>query len=465
MKSSVTKENVELYEEERVMLNFNKQLIKHTMKVVALFLSFFILIFQQVNAQHNSGSVRKKANADKKNTISSKNKNTNHITPNDFKGTDTERIQAAINAAKETTHSIVIPRRNSNGTNIWKIDSAILLPGNMVVILDNCILQLSDSSRDNMFRSDNVSIGTTSVLWNENISIIGIGKAVLKGADNPRSTGDGYRTLVLTPQKGRVSYGSDAGKEGRKQKGDWRNIMILMAYVNGFDLQNVTIENSHAWAVSFERTLNAYIADVRFNLPEEQIVNGNKVIVRNRDGIDLRQGCKNFRINNISGNTEDDFIALSSLATEDGIHDIGDINSTMVTPAKWYGTQDDIEQITITNITCQSNTRAVAIRATDSAGIHHVYINGVTAKTKFNNMLIGGKGYGKPSLPGAINNIFAMNIIGDGDALILIESPIADCEFMNGIFSGNNPDIIKYTIDKSTTKNIGEVNLVKVPVR
>lgn len=315
-----------------------------------------------------------------------------------------------------------------------------------------------------MFRSDNVGIGMMNVTWNNNISIIGVGDATLKGADNPRSTGDGARTLVLTPQKGRVSYGSDAGKEGRKQKGDWRNIMILMAYVDGFKLKNVTIKNSHAWAVSFERTLNADISDITFDLPEEQIVNGDKVVVHNRDGIDLRQGCKNFRINNISGNTEDDFIALSNLGTDNHERYIGDLNSTMVTPSGWHGTQDDIEQITITNITCRSNTRAIAIRATDSAGVHHIYINGVIAKTRFNNMLIGGKGYGKPSLPGMINNIFAMNLMGDGNALILIESPIANCQFMNGIYTGTAPNPVVYTIDKANTKNVGVVNLVKMPV-
>src|SRR5690606_15665893 len=158
------------------------------------------------------------------------------ITPNGFTGTDTERIQAAIEAAKGTTDMVVIPKRNANGTQIWKIDSAILLPDNMTVILDNCIIQLSDKSRDNMFRSDNAGIGITDPEWNHNISIIGVGDVVLKGADNPRSTGDGARTLSLNPgeeQNWRVSYGSDAGKEGAKQKGDWRNIMILMVDVDG----------------------------------------------------------------------------------------------------------------------------------------------------------------------------------------------------------------------------------------
>ncbi len=249
-------------------------------------------------------------------SCSNPNKN---ITPNQFEGSDIQRIQSAIDAAEGTTNKIFIPSRNSNGTNIWLLDSAILLPDSMTVILDNCTIQLSDQCRDNMFRSNNVGIGIVNPKWNYNISLIGIGDVVLKGADNPRATGDGARTLILKPDdaKGnwRVSYGSDAGKEGIKQKGDWRNIMILMGYVDGFEMKNFRIEKGHAWAVSFERTHNAVISDIHINNPEEIVVNGTPVLVRNRDGIDLRQGCKNFRINSVSGKTGDDFIALSNLDT------------------------------------------------------------------------------------------------------------------------------------------------------
>ena len=94
------------------------------------------------------------------------------ITPNDFKGSDIARIQAAIHMAKRTTHKIVIPQGNSNGTGVWKIDRAILLPSYMTIILDNCIIQLSDLCRDNMFRSDNVGVGITDPVWNHNINII-----------------------------------------------------------------------------------------------------------------------------------------------------------------------------------------------------------------------------------------------------------------------------------------------------
>ena len=137
------------------------------------------------------------------------------VTPNDFAGSDTRRIRLAVEAAKGTTNSVTIPRLNANGSTVWMIDSAILLPSGMTVILDNCTLQLSDSCRDNMFRSDNVGIGIADPAWNENIAIIGVGSAVLKGAANPRATGDGLRNLSLNPapnhNKDRSSYGTDAG--------------------------------------------------------------------------------------------------------------------------------------------------------------------------------------------------------------------------------------------------------------
>ena len=87
------------------------------------------------------------------------------ITPNQFKGNDTERIQAAVNEAVRTTGKVVIPANNNNGTQIWLLDSAILLPSNITVILENCVIQLSDSCRDNMFRSDNVGVGISNPSW------------------------------------------------------------------------------------------------------------------------------------------------------------------------------------------------------------------------------------------------------------------------------------------------------------
>lgn len=389
------------------------------------------------------------------------------ITPNQFKGSDTQRIQSAINKAKGTTNQIIIPSINTNGTNIWLLDSAILLPSNMTVILENCTLQLSDLCRDNMFRSDNVGIGITEPKWNENIHIIGIGDVYLKGANNPRSTGDAGRTLTLNSEEenipgNTVSYGSDAGKEGVKQTGDWRNIMILMGYVDGFELKNVNIVNAHCWSVSFERTINATVANITYNCPSIQIINNKERFVANRDGIDLRHGCQNIRIDNISGKTGDDFIALSILGLYSSEEEPGTLNSTMATSTKYMGPEDETKNIYITNLVCECERRAVAIRANDVASINNVYIDGIMYQGGFNALLVGEEGWGVNSQPGKINNIHATNINGNGLSLIQIGEAIADCSFMNGLYTGYGNQIILYIIDENKTTNIITQNLIKL---
>jgi len=427
-------------------------------------------------------------------TVSSCSQATNtDITPNQFKGSDIERIQAAINAAEGTTNKVVIPPKNSNGTNVWLIDSAILLPGNMTVILDNSTIQLSDQCRDNLFRTANVGEGITEVNWYHDISIIGVGNATLKGADNPRATGDGGKTLALDSQfehpigNGKASYGTDAGKEGIKQTGDWRNHGIIIAYVDGFKLKNLTIENMHCWAVTHERVINAEISDIRLLNPPRITINGETLYVANRDGINLRQGCKNFRINNISGETGDDFIAMTLLGLHSSVKEAGRITGSMVTTREHKSPEDDIENIYITNITCKTKNHGVALRAIDYASISHVYIDGLISrgndefKTHQTAMLFGGRGYGPANLPGYMNNIYAMNIMGNTrSALIHVEEAIADCYFMNGIYSGEGEYIVSYNyIDKDTfeTKyrisknnigkkdvtNVQEINMIKVP--
>lgn len=389
------------------------------------------------------------------------------ITPNQFEGSDSYRINKAIEAAKKTTNRIVIPNENANGTNIWMIDSAILLPSGMTVILDNAILKLSDRCRDNMFRSDNVGVGITNPQWNQDIRIIGVGEVFLQGANNPRATGDANGPLSTNPQANTSeSYGSDAADKSLKQTSDWRSIMILMGYVDGFKLENVNIENAHSWAISFERSKNVFISDVSIISPEFMEVNGDLVKVDNRDGINLRQGCKNFHIENVRGVTGDDFIAMTSLDYPD-YYACGDVNSHQVTPMKWNGPEDDIENIYINDINCLSQYRGVALRVSDEARIQNIYINGLYYKAnpdrgRHNALLVGGNWLGKSAKPGHINNVHASNIIGEGDELILVESAIYNCSFKNSVFLGPGDAIVRYNkIDWESCENVLELNLTK----
>ena len=63
------------------------------------------------------------------------------VTPNEFQGADTERINQAIRAAAGTGQRVVIPRRNEaqdGPRDIWLLDAAILVDSGTVLELDNC---------------------------------------------------------------------------------------------------------------------------------------------------------------------------------------------------------------------------------------------------------------------------------------------------------------------------------------
>jgi len=82
------------------------------------------------------------------------------ISPNKYKtGSQSERIQKAINEAKNTTGKVVIPKYDAVGKkSVWLIDQAILLPGDFELELNNCTIKLSDKCRDNFIRSANAGL-------------------------------------------------------------------------------------------------------------------------------------------------------------------------------------------------------------------------------------------------------------------------------------------------------------------
>ncbi len=390
------------------------------------------------------------------------------ITPNQFKGSDSDRIEAAIAAAKGTVNTVIIPPVNaSTGTDLWLIDRAILLPSDMTVVIDNCTIQLSDKARDNWFRSDNIGLGITEPKWNRNISIVGIGKAMLKGADNPRATGDYGRFLTTKSDfRGKLSYGTDAGKEGVRQKSDWRNIGILIAQVDGFVLRNVHIKDAHAWAISFERTHHAELSDLIIDNTHYRKIDGRTVYVANMDGIDLRQGNKHFLIRNLSGHSGDDFIALTNLDRGSKYYGNGLEHSMMLTTRRYRGPIDDIEDIHISNITCESACNGIAIRVNDGHKIHDVFIDGLYYKGLPNrNLRMSDPWNHKESMPagknavllgsrwssagaplGEIRDIYAMNIVADAASrgVVTVKGAVFDTVFKNCLNIHGSPEAVTY---------------------
>lgn len=312
--------------------------------------------------------------------------------PNDYKGSDIEKINSAIADAQKVNSFVRIGKRiadENSSRDHWLIDSAILLPENMTFIICNTLIKLSDLCRDNIFRSANClmdSNGREPEIIS-NIHIIGEGKAILEGAEHPRATGDSAKTLGVQkiapyPPDGadkskRMTYGTDAGKEGESQKGDWRNIGVLFVKARDFSIENITVRKAHCWAISLEYCEKGVIRDIEFDTNEYRHIDGVEERMLNQDGLDLRRGCRNILIENITGSSGDDLIALTAIGTLP--RPAGMLERTEFCGGREDIREEDVYNITIQNIRGYSAGGYFIIRFLNQKGVrmHHIFVDGL----------------------------------------------------------------------------------------
>ena len=359
--------------------------------------------------------------------------------PNHFSGNDVERINQAIAAAGKRNGLVrIFPRKpdSVSSRNYWLLDSAILIPGNTTLILENCRLKLSDRCRDNFIRSANCIPGKEKLEKISGLHIIGRGTAVLEGADHPRSTGDSGKTLGMN------TYGTDAGKKEVSQRGDWRNIGILLAETDHFTLENLTVCDSHAWAVSLEHCSHGRIRNLEFSSGGWKMIDGKKERILNQDGLDLRAGCHDIIIENISGFTGDDLIALTALQGK--VRKTGIIPSTEFTGKKTGSGFNDIRNIIIRNVKGYSAGRCNIVRFLTSGeiGIDGVLLDDLLDTSPAEGrgpqaVKIGDSRYGKTS-SGSIRGLTIRNIRTRAHRAFLIDASLRD-SIISGVIS-ENPD-------------------------
>ena len=224
---------------------------------------------------------------------------------------------------------------------VWLLDSAILVQSGTVLELVNCHLKFSDRCRDNFIRGANCGLGITEVEPLENVQIRGTGHVVLEGADH-RGPPDPEKRWGPKPT-GPTRASRTSARRGTGECG------ILLAHVDGFRIENLPIKESHGLGDLAGACVHGTIRDARFTSTGSREIAGEREAILNQDGIDLRQGCHDILIENISGHTGDDLIALTNLVNED--QKAGSTSSMMVTRANNNGLgRDDIRNITIRDV-------------------------------------------------------------------------------------------------------------------
>ncbi|MDX9976149.1 MAG: hypothetical protein RBU21_24435 [FCB group bacterium] len=389
---------------------------------------------------------------------------TSPITPNEFEGSDTERINQAIAAAAATGQRVVIPKinRSKDGDrNIWLLDSAILVQSGTTLELENCHIKLSDRCRDNFIRSKNCGLGITAMTPMSDIHIVGIGSVLLEGADHPRATGDSAKTL------GERTYGTDAGVANESQTGDWRNIGILLSFVERFSIENLLIKDSHSWAISLERCAFGKVRDIDFASNGSKTIDGVSQTILNQDGLDLRQGCHDIAIANITGYTGDDLVAFTAILKPDST--AGSTTSTMVSEGNNRGDgQDDIRHITLRNVRghCANGHHIVRFLNAGGLKIHDVILDGLidtsgTGKRCRAALKIGDSNpkWGGVTPLGDTYRIIATNIVSRAEHTVLIAGSLSESVITNVIKYEATGDPITY---ESGVENVRQVEISNI---
>ena len=401
------------------------------------------------------------------------------VSVNDFRcATDNESLEQAI-ANRGPDGIVVIPPRCSEiepERTYWLLDRAILLPANTTVILQNCTIKLSDKCRDNFFRSANCGIGIADPERIENIHIRGEGLCTLLGADHPRAVGDGGKILAnpcpydheeivrlgkWKPEQWHdYSYGTDAGKEGESQFGDWRGIGVLLANVEHFSIENLRIVDSHGWGISLEACANGRVSRIEFSAYMHKMIDGLRSNMENQDGVDIRNGCHDIIISDITGCTGDDVVALTAIADPNYLPG-GSMCTTHVMHNDWTRRERDIYNIVIRNVVGYSNLCWMVRLLAAYSVIHDVVIDGIinTGPDYCGSGLLIGEPdgiYGK-NLPDSIRNVTISNVISGGVKAIQLDGYLTDSVITNVLYKGPEQEGIKYARFDGV-KNVNIVN-------
>ncbi len=279
------------------------------------------------------------------------------VTPNDdglISDSDSKSIQNAIDFAKENDIStVIIPKLcKRTGKTEWIIDKSILLPSDITIILDNCHLTLADGVYENIFRNKNVSVHPETFYGEEqsNIYIIGRGNAVLDGGNNDNGLHE------QTCEKIGISMQTSH--------------LIFLCNVRDYVLEGFKCVNMRYWAINQVACSKGRISDIKF-------YNGHHV--KNQDGINLRVGCSEILIENISGRTGDDSVALSAFP--------------LCTDKNFLpeGKSPDIHDVIIRNVCTRTAATLVALRNTDGAKLYNIRIENISTS---NDVYPDGEEYG-----------------------------------------------------------------------
>jgi hypothetical protein len=324
-----------------------------------------------------------------------------------------EQIRAA-HAAGQTTVTI---------SGSLEIEDTVLLPSDTTLILSDCHLRMKAGTYCQMFRNEHSTPGEVhdGKSPDRSIRLLGRGRAILDGGE--------YNGL------------SERTSEMDGMPHISQNNIVLFCNVDGFEIAGLSIRNQRWWALNHYFCRNGHLHDLEFMSDYTRIdENGKRVVgldkalyaqtyIKNSDGIDLRAGCHDILIENVTGFTEDDTIALTGLCGK-GERELYHAE----------GLSTDIYNIIIRHIRSAAYCTQVRLLNQGGVRLYNILVDGVTDASQ-NCPYYVGRGvasvrvgdlhlYGeRHSTPDETYNIVVRNVFSRAETALRLAGAMRDCSF------------------------------------
>jgi len=279
--------------------------------------------------------------------------------------TDSESIQNAVDAAsRQGIDLVLIPRWNVRTQQAkWELEKAVKVPSNMTIVFLQAYLRQADFCYENMFTNSRAYEHEGRCIAHEehDLTFSGIGDVVLDG---------GMHNGLL--EKTCNMYGLPDKRY---------NATVLFNNVRNLIIENMQFRQSRWYGTYFIHCDTCRISNLDFDEWEDCC---------NRDGVDIRSGCHNFLVENITGTTGDDTVALNNLGNDgndgryvegkdpDTLHMV--IRNVKADAGRWFTVrllcqdrhlEQDLTLDTIMDVSSAENQKAVM--ATVMVGSHEYH--------------------------------------------------------------------------------------------
>ena len=318
---------------------------------------------------------------------------------------DSDAIDRRIAAAcADGSRAVTLARNAASADGAWRLTRAICVPDDFTLVFDGCRVELADGAQDNLVRNAGAAEGASRP--NRGLRILGRNGAVLSG---------GRRNHYLPRRSG--------------DPNGWRSVGILLCDVSDYEVGGFAMEETQCWAISQERCCRGRVHDIAF---------GSTDVMFNQDGVDLRKGCHDIVVENISGSTGDDAVALTAYRNPPG-------------SAPRYGMQiggnddrgeaDDVYNVTIRNVRAKSAGGHGVIRllACDGIRMHHITVENVVDTATGNDkrpqatIRLGDVNYHctRRCAMGEMHHITVRNVKASGPVAVWMKGPLCDSEIVS----------------------------------